>query len=417
MITDRITPVALRIAAGASIRPLAQRMSIPLVALALTITHAGFVLLATGQHSVGASYHSLLEWDAQWYASILDNGYQCDLSRLSSQYYLCNCAFFPGLPVLAWPLKMLGLPSWLALPLVAQCCVWGFWTYLLLLMRRWGVRAEHQVVAVTALLLYPWSFFLQVGYSESPFLMFLTGFLYWSDRPGRGSWLLAAVHGAGMTGTRLMGAAALAWPLCRAYNDLPRPWRAPLTWLWKHRRAVLLAAAATLGIVAFYAYLGWRFGRPDLYHVIQRTGMNVRPDYFAFLRWDFYAPKYTNGIVCPLIIVGGAMLAWREWRSPAALIDNRSLTWCLLAVAGLLFYLAMAAMIDRQLCSLPRIGYPSIVLLFLAWTFQSAGQTLRWPASSRKRFVLFALVLTASLLCLALQVYFVQRFIHRRWVV
>ena len=159
MITDRLSPKGLRLARPASLWRLARRMPIPVVALALTVAHAGFVLLATEQYGVAASYRSLLEWDAQWYASTLDNGYQCDLSRLSDNYYLCNCAFFPGLPVLAWPLRVLGLPSWLALPLVAQFCAWGSWTYLLLLMRQWGVRAEHQAIAVFATLLYPWSFF------------------------------------------------------------------------------------------------------------------------------------------------------------------------------------------------------------------------------------------------------------------
>jgi len=416
MITDQLTPVPTWIAATVWFRRFAFRMPIPVLALALSVTHAGLVLLATGQHGLGAAYRSLLEWDAQWYASIVDNGYECDLSRISEHYYLCNCAFFPGLPVLALPLKVLGLPSWLALPLVAQFCAWGFWTYLLLLMRQWGVRGEYRAIVVFGLILYPWSFFLQTGYTESPFLMFLAGFLYWSERPGRGSWWLAAVHGAGMTGTRLMGVAAVGWPLWRACTDFSRVWQAPVAWLWQRRWAVLLAAAASFGIVLFYGYLGWRFGRPDLYHVIQRTGMNIRPDYLAFLRWDFYIPCYTNGVVCPLILMGGTWLAWRESRLTTALSNNRGVTWALLAVAGSLYYVAMAGMIDRQLCSLPRIGYPSIVLLLLAWSQQDVRVRLHWPTSSRWRFVLIALAVAAGLICLALQAYFVQRFIHRRWV-
>src|SRR5579871_1447444 len=125
MILDRIASVALRYARLGSLQRRTQTVPIPILALALTVAHAGFVLLATGQHSLADSYRSLLEWDAQWYASILDHGYECDLSQLSASYYLCNCAFFPGLPLLAWPLKLLGLPSWLALPLTAQCCAWG----------------------------------------------------------------------------------------------------------------------------------------------------------------------------------------------------------------------------------------------------------------------------------------------------
>ncbi len=236
MITDRLSLIASRFATSISLLPMLRRLPIAVVALALTLIHAAFVLLATGQNSVGASYHSLLEWDAKWYVSILDNGYDCDLGRLSDSYYLCNCAFFPGLPILAWPLKALGLPSWLALPLVAQLCGWGFWTYLLLLMRRWGIQLRFRVIAILVLSLYPWSFFLDVGYSESPFLMFLTGFLYWSERPGLRSWWIAAIHGVGMTGTRLMGLAALTWPIWHGLSAARGPRRSPLTWLWQRRR-------------------------------------------------------------------------------------------------------------------------------------------------------------------------------------
>ncbi len=411
MIADRLSLIASRFATPIQFSSLLRRFPIPVVALVIAVTHAGFVLLATGQNSVGASYRSLLEWDAKWYASILDNGYECDLGRLSDSYYLCNCAFFPGLPILAWPLKALGLPSWLALPLIAQACAWGFWNYLLLLMRQWSIQPRRQVIAVLVLLLYPWSFFLEVGYSEAPFLMFLMGFLYWSEQPGRRSWWLAALHGVGMTGTRLMGVAAIGWPLWREWSGRPGNRRSPLAWVWHRRWAIALVVTASLGIVLFYGYLGWRFGRPDLYHVIQQTGMNVRPDYFAFLRWDFYVPCYTNGIVCPIVLLGGVWLAWRSGR-----LFETGPTWPLLAVAGSLYYLAMAAMIDRQLCSLPRIGYPSIVLLALAWSKKADSLPPRLDMSPRWRYVSMALLVTPSLICLVLQFYFVQRFIQRLWV-
>lgn len=391
---------------------LVARLPIPVLALILTVGQAAFTLLLTGHHSVGASYRSLLEWDAQWYASILDEGYQCDVASLT----LCNCAFFPGLPVLALPLKCLGLPTWLALPLVAQFCCWGFWTYLLLLLRLWDVHPRVRTGAVLALLTYPWSFFLQVGYSEAPFLLFLTGFLYWSEKPGKGSWLLAALHGAGMTGTRLVGVAALVWPFLRGPDGLSRFWREPLTWLWRRRGDLLLAAAASLGIVLFYSYLGWRFGRPDLYHTIQRTGMGVRPDYLVFLRWNAYIPRYTNGLVCPIILLGGVWLAWREWRLPDTPPGARCRTWALLTVAGMLFYLVMAGMITRQLCSLPRIGYPVIVLLLLTWAQQTVRLPRRPLVPSRWRGAALALVIGVNLTCVALQAHFVQRFIHRYWV-
>ena len=402
------------------LRPLTQvlsvdRISILAMALTLVMSHAGFVLFATEQRSPAAAYRSLLEWDALWYASILDNGYRADVEHLRSMYDF-NCCFFPGLPVLAWPLTALGMPSWLALPLVSQGCAVGFWCYVLLLMRRWRVHGRHQAIIVLALVAYPWSFFLQTGYSESPFLMFLTGYLYWSERPDRGSWWLAALHGIGMTGTRLIGLPVVCWPALRAWSGSVHPWRAPVAWLRQSRWRLVLAATASLGMIFYSAYLGWRFGRTDLYYLAQEKIMSVHPDYLPFLRWEFYVPKYTNGLVCPFILLGGAWLLWRDRRLPAPLPTNRGVTWPLVLVAAMMYYLAMAGMLDRQLCSLPRIAYPTIVLLALAWSVQSARLPLRPLAPSRWRLLHVALLTTASVTLLFLQAYLVQRFIHRLWV-
>ena len=394
-----------------------DRISIAALALTLVVACVGLCLLATRNcRGPAASYRSLLEWDAVWYATVVDNGYLADVELRGQNYYDFNCGFFPGLPVLAMPLKALGLPTWLALPLVSQCCAWGFWIYLLLLMRRWGVHARHQAFLVAALVLYPWSFFLETGYSESPFLMFLTGYLYWSEGSDRKSWWLAALHGIGMTGTRLVGLPVVGWPVLRAWFAAASPWRMPLAWLRQARWSLVLAGAAALGMVFFYAYLGWRFGRMDLYHLAQERVMNVHPDYLPFLRWDFYIPKYTYGLVCPFILFGGVWLLWRERRLPAAGADNRGLSWSLIAAAGMMYYLAMAGMIDRQLGSLPRIGFPCIVLLALAWCVQSARLPLRPVAPSRRRWLQIALLTTACVGLLVVQVYLVQRFIHRQWV-
>lgn len=377
---------------------LLDAVPVPLLALALTVLHAAFVLLATGESSLGAAYGRLVEWDGFWYASIAEEGYRIDFDRLDEHGYYSNCGFFPGYPLLALPLTALGVPAWLLLPLVAQLCCTGFWTYTLLLLRRWGVGPLARAVTVLALVLHPWSFFLQVGYSESTFLFFLTGYLYWSDRPGRWSWLLAALHGVGMTGTRLVGVAVVAWPVLRR---LPR---------W--RPALALAATACLGVVLFYAFLGLRFGRPDLYHFVQYWCWSVRPDYLVMFRWDAYIPLYTNSILSPVLIAWCAGLAWRQCRLAAG---DGKLFWALLATAGLLLYLVEAAMINRQLCSLPRISYPSVVLLALASALQARHLPRRTP-SPLQRQALVVFLAGVVLACLVLQIHLVQRFINHFWV-
>jgi hypothetical protein len=390
--------------AGASLFALLDAIPAPLLALALTVLHAGFVLLATGESSLGGAYGRLVEWDGHWYASIVEQGYQCDFERLDEHGYYTNCGFFPGYPLLVLPLTALGMPAWLALPLVAQLCCWGFWTYTLLLLKRWGVGPAARAVTALALTLHPWAFFLQVGYSESPFLFFLAGYLFWSERPGRGSWLLAALHGVGMTGTRLVGVAVVPWPLLRRLSGPPRTWRQPLA----------LAVTSCLGVALFYAFLGWRFGRPDLYHFVQYWCWSVRPDYLVMFRPDAYIPLYTNSILSPILIAWCAALAWRQRRlAPAG--GDRNLFWAVLATAGLLLYLVEAAMINRQLCSLPRISYPSVVLLALASALQ-ARHLPRRSLSLRQRLALVVVLAGVVLACLVLQVHLVLRFINHFWV-
>ena len=178
--------------------------------------------------------------------------------------------------------------------------------------------------------------------------------------------------------------------------------------------AMVLAVAAMLGIVFFYVYLAAAFGHWDLYHRAQFAGWSVVPDYLVFLRWDAYLPKYTNGVVCPILIVTAVVIARRQTRLPSESGQDRTLFWSLLVVAGLLFYLVMAAMINRQLCSLPRISYPSFVLVALAAAYQANGVRSTVPWSYPR--VRWAMLAVAIVVCLALQIHFVQRFIHREWV-
>src|SRR5262249_33931492 len=157
------------------------------------------------------------------------------------------------------------------------------------------------------------------------FLFFLAGYLYWSERPGCGSWLLAALHGVGMTGTRLVGVAVVGWPLLRCLPGSLRAWI----------RSVALAGTACLGMALFYGYLGWRFNRPDLYHFIQRWCWSVWPDYLVMFRWDAYVPLYSNSILSPVLIGWIVGLAWRQCRLGKTAGGDRNLVWSLLATAGL----------------------------------------------------------------------------------
>lgn len=384
--------------------------------LMLTVLHSGFVLLATGRPDLPSAYAALLEWDAQWYASILDGGYACDVEQLGTWGYASNCGFFPGLPLLAAPLRYgLGLPAWLALPLTAQLCCWGFWTLLLLLLRRWEVRPDLQVATLATLLLHPWSFYLVTGYSEAPFLLFMLGYLYWSDRPTTGGFLAAALCGIGMTATRLVGVAVLPWPLLIAVFRDPSLLRRPARWLHVHRRSFLLAGIASLGLLGFDAFLWWRFGRFDLYHLCQRIGWDVHPDYLAPFKWRTYVPTRLNAVFPPLLILWTLYLFWREGRTASLDPQGAAVRRTLLTIGAFLLYLAVAAMYSRKMVSLPRISLPTFVLLLVVHVGQ-VGWLPRSIWNPRRRLLLGLALVAIVLACLLLQAHFVQRFTLRRWV-
>ena len=64
-----------------------------------------------------------------------------------------TCPGFSRYPIVgAIVSRLTGLDVELALPLAAQLCCWGYWTYLVLLCRHWGFspRATHILIAVLA---------------------------------------------------------------------------------------------------------------------------------------------------------------------------------------------------------------------------------------------------------------------------
>jgi hypothetical protein len=239
-------------------------------------------------------YRQLFKWDSGWYAHIIDNGYLSTLPPTPPNLIDSNVAFAPGYPVVAGLFgRAFGLPTWLALVVVAQLCSWGLWIYLLLIFRRWRVPPGRAAAAALAMLAHPAAFFLVSAYSESLFLMTLLGFIYWSGASGRLSWLLAAVHGLVMTATRLIGAPLAVYPLL-SLVDGQRP-ETRSAWLRKVLSRLLLCAAAALGALSFFAYCQVRWGIWDLYMQTQRIGWQIDPDYLIFLR-----PRHWHLLIPPL---------------------------------------------------------------------------------------------------------------------
>jgi len=140
------------------------------------------ILLADGP-TVFEKYLTLYYWDSGWYASIVNRGYINNGSTRLGEY-VANVAFFPAYPLLAQGFKRIFpfLLTPVALLLTAQLACVGFWTTFVLLLDRLGLAPRRCALVILIMLCHPASYFMVVGYSESLFLMALSGFIFWESR-------------------------------------------------------------------------------------------------------------------------------------------------------------------------------------------------------------------------------------------
>jgi hypothetical protein len=204
--------------------------------------HAHDVPTLTGP--LGRALGSLARWDAVWYLSIAQSGYQGG-SALS--------AFFPAYPVSVHVVAG-GVQSPAVLLLAAYLVSAVAFVVALTLLHKLvvlelGEQYTRPVLALVAL--WPASFFFSAPYSESLFLAFSVGVFY-AARTDRFS--LAAVLCAGASATRPTGLLLLF----------------PLAWMaWRAGRLRWLVMAP-LGAVAFSAGLAGAGLRPFGWFEVER---------------------------------------------------------------------------------------------------------------------------------------------------
>jgi hypothetical protein len=193
-------------------------------------------------------------WDGEHYVALAAGGYLQPPANTSP-------AFFPLYPLLirffaeffGGPFSPEALSVWgpivslLALPFAL------FFVYRIA-ENGWGERAAR--VAVLALALFPTSFFFNAAYTESLFLALSAGSL-WALRVRR-TLLLACLLAGLATATRNVGVFLLV-PLAYEWLKNAREYR------WR----VAYLALAPSGLVAYAAYLWWRFGNPLLFYTEQ----------------------------------------------------------------------------------------------------------------------------------------------------
>jgi len=389
--------------AGFSIRSAAG------IGLSVTLVQLLLVMSLSGESRPEAMYRSLLKWDAKGPGG-------------------SNVAFFPGYPIAGKLVSTLpGCTLRAGMLLAAQLAAWGFWTYLLLLLRQLRTPKKWALTVVVLMAVHPAAFFLVVGYSESLFLLGMLGFLYWSLLNSKGYWLIAAAHGIVMSSTRIVGlplafCPMLAWLIIKlSGGEVAAPRRA-ISWR-KLSGPWLLGAAASMGGLAFFAYCQWRFGAWDLYMQTQQIGWNVHADWLWWLRaesYTFFASAMYPNVLWPDDVSRFIVLATVIAITALGVLEIRLATRCssgwqqrmvFYLAAVTLFFVHAAGVSPIQMKSMLRycLGVHLLLLLALAHLiprsrYQNSGRSLM------AGLIAAAAVLAGLQLCLA------WRYVNWLWV-
>jgi hypothetical protein len=319
-----------------------------LPSLALTVLQIFMISLWSEESDYVSIFKGLTQWDSHWYLGITRRGYQfVGFDKIA--YEQSNVAFFPGYPLaVAGISRLLRVDPELGLYLTAQLFCWLMWVYLFLFYRRWQVSPLWQILASLIIFIYPTSFYLCVGYSESLFMASLLGFFYWSvylDSPRR--MLLAGIHGLAMSATRILGLPLALIPFLNLLNPVKRA--GFRCWFWTG----IVVSLALLGGLGFFLYCQLRFGRWDLYMEMQSYLGPSSPNYLAILQAHTYTHLFSPGYWQSLFS-SSAALRDGGWGISASQLFV-PLTLGSLLVTGLMD--AAGVMAGRSQCWRERLGF------------------------------------------------------------
>lgn len=403
-------------------------------AFLITALHLGILLQGVAPAgSYQERYHRLVQHDGYWFLNIIGRGYQSPVPPSPvKKMEISNVAFFPGFPLWgAATTKSLGLDPKTGLTLASQLATWGFWTYFLLVARqRLEFSWKLSAVAVALVLAHPAAFFLIAAYSESLFLLLLLGFLFWSQREGRHAFVLASLHGMAMTGTRIAGALATAFPVVCAWFRRRRTQGADASSLSHFRqhltssafvRAGTLMVLALAGMLAFFIYCQVRFQHWDFYMMTQAAGWGVHADYFGLFKaasYQRWAPNWNvasqvGQFSVPVTMIG--FLALAGWEITAAL--RRPTRWRerigFYFVGAALFYISVSGVFSVRLESMTRYHFCTHVFFVLGalHAFADIG-----PRPGLVRNLLVTVTVLLALFGAHLQHTFAGQFLRGEWV-
>jgi Gpi18-like mannosyltransferase len=202
-----------------------------------------------------AAFGTWQRWDALWYSSIAEHGYQYAGEREAA-----NVGFFPLFALVNGAImRVTGLPVEASGAIVST--VITFFACLVLYKLTIGETDDSSTArrAVLYLIAFPAAYYLAIGYSEALYLLCVLGAFYFARR-GQWWWSGAIAFLAGLA--RLHGALLIV-PL--GYEWLRQSFARSAVTSRPARASILAVFGAPLGVLAFNLYLNAQFGQPAGY--------------------------------------------------------------------------------------------------------------------------------------------------------
>jgi hypothetical protein len=209
-----------------------------------------------------AAFGTWHRWDALWYSSIAEHGYQYAGEREAT-----NVGFFPLFPLVNGAImRVTGLPVEVSGAIVSTLIT--FVACLVLYKLTLGETDDPGVArrAVVYLIAFPAAYYLAIGFSEALYLLCVLGAFYCARR-GQWWWSGAIAFLAGLA--RLHGALLIVplgyeW-LRQSFALAGRESGGSAMGARPARASIFAVLGAPLGVLAFNLYLNAQFGQPAGY--------------------------------------------------------------------------------------------------------------------------------------------------------
>lgn len=400
------------------------------VGLAITVIQILTLLLFSPETtSLRAKFLSLNNWDSTHYVDLVNNGYHMPpLDRPimpdDIHQFRANLGYFPAYHFAARATKnALGISAELALLLTAQVFSLLFWIYSFLLLKRTGASISRVTQILFFIAIYPSAFYMVIGYSESIFMATLVGFIYWSDRwvekRGKINWLVATLHGLAMASTRIVGIPVVLYPIVRnlvqKFDENDKQFKLSQISL----AAICMAGFSLMGPALFFVFCQTEFLDWSWYFKLQKIGWGKDPYYLAIFDPRSYVPRFFfEHTLTSINRAAVPFTAWFFWQTIRTDFFKGQLSRVgMYFTAFVMFYVALSAKADTDMDSMIRYTLPVFALLLMAQV--QCRPTQERESTSKELYLAEGKTIRVILGCLfalAIQCWFIFRFLRGRWV-